>query len=168
MRKMTEGTIGNAVLSADQNYRYCLLRRWDTNVQSDDTILWVMLNPSTADAMEDDATIAKITKFSKTWGYSALTVVNLFAWRSRDPTDLTRADDPVGPDNAKWIENWMTVSNMTIAAWGASFPTSMKVHVAKQALWLKDQGAYTMGLTKNGHPRHPLYLPDSTMNRRWE
>lgn len=152
----------NAVISPDGLYRYCLVRRWTERVQDDDTVLWVMLNPSTADATTDDNTIRKITKFSKAWGYGSLAVVNLFALRSRHPEALVDADDPIGPDNMTWINNWMTVANQTVAAWGASFPKELWPHVKSIGERLRDANAQCLGLTRNGHPRHPLYLSDTT------
>ena len=160
---MTDAIYSNAVLSPDGVYRYCLVRRWEIHIEDGDTLLWVMLNPSTADATEDDATIRKITKFSKAWGYSALAVVNVFGYRATDPRILLTVDDPVGSDNLAWIESWVAATDRTICAWGASFPKAMEPHVQAVSVALRDRGAMCMGRTKAGHPRHPLYLKDDTV-----
>ncbi len=90
---------GSAVLSECARYRYRLDRAWERDDHGLGTVTWVMLNPSTADADVDDPTIRRCIGFSKAWGYNALTVVNLFAWRATSPRDLCAVEDPVGPDN---------------------------------------------------------------------
>jgi hypothetical protein len=77
-------------------YRYALWRVWDGNRPP---LVFVMLNPSIADAERDDPTIRRCLGFACAWGYGALTVVNLFALRATCPHTLRRAADPVGPDN---------------------------------------------------------------------
>src|SRR5687767_7200334 len=79
-----DGVIRGAVISDDQRYRYQLVRGWS----GEPPIVWVMLNPSTADGTQDDHTIRKIVQFSRNWGYGSLTVVNLFALRATKPTAL--------------------------------------------------------------------------------
>lgn len=90
------------------NYRYNLWRVWDEQLPR---VLWVMLNPSTADASQSDPTLRRILDFSKQWGYGSLEVVNLYAWRSPDPKTLLSASDPVGSFNNQHIIRSVTNPN---------------------------------------------------------
>ena len=111
----------SAVISDCERYRYRLDRSWGSGPR----VCWVMLNPSTADAEHDDATLRKITAYTKRWGYGSLVVVNLFAWRSKDPKALPLADDrgwarAIGPDTDKHIEAAVRESDLVVCGWGVS------------------------------------------------
>ena len=97
---LADPAAGAAVLSPCGAYRYLLTRRFGPGKK---LATFVMLNPSTADAERDDATIRKCVGFARSWGCAGLQVVNLFAFRATDPTDLRMADDPVGPENDVWL-----------------------------------------------------------------
>jgi hypothetical protein len=99
---LPDGTLGQAVFNADRRYRYSLGRRWATGAE---TLVWVMLNPSTAGAHEDDATIRKCVGYAKRWGYSAMTVVNLFALIATNPVDLIQEPWPIGVDNNRILRD---------------------------------------------------------------
>lgn len=158
-------TIGDAVISPEARYRYSLHRQWsETNTRS---VLWVMLNPSTADAEQDDPTITRCIAFSRWWGYGRLAVVNLFALRATKPTAIQHAGFPVavGPDNDAWIRREAEHADLIIAGWGACR--------ARNGFFGRDQAVrrllapyplYHIGLTRNGgHPRHPLYVRSDTL-----
>lgn len=113
---MVEQTVRGALLSPCGRYRYRLTRQWRAAGQ---TALWVMLNPSTADAVEDDNTIRAITRITQAWGYRGFMVGNIYALRSRDPAALWRADDPAGPENARHLNNMAASAHRIVAAWGA-------------------------------------------------
>lgn len=161
---------GGALLSADGRYRYQLTRHWRGDGPDDVLgglqVCWVMLNPSTADATEDDPTIRRCIAFSKAWGFGSLVVVNLWALRSTDPKALFTADDPNGPDNDEAIHLAMAGSHAVVLAWGASgarMPSyeDRRAHVmacAKTEL----NDVHALGFTKDGHPRHPLYVKGDT------
>ena len=83
-----EITLSEAVISQDERHRYSLTRRCGNGPR---VCCWIMLNPSTADATTDDPTIRRCVRFTQAWGYNALTVVNLYAWRATDPADLRNA-----------------------------------------------------------------------------
>lgn len=141
-----------AVISDCGRYRYTLEREWMTGVG---TCLFVMLNPSTADASEDDPTIRRCIGFAQRWGYRRLTVGNLFAYRATDPRALGNVGDPTGPDNYRWLGRLVAEADRVIAAWGATAGSAAKGgHVD----WLLAD-AHCLGTTKGGHPRHPLYVP---------
>lgn len=148
-----------ATISPCGTYRYDLTRRW-----ADGPIaLWIMLNPSTADAIEDDPTIRRCISFSKREGCGKLVVVNLYAFRSTDPKALLAATDAVGPQNHDTIRYWMSLpqTSAVVAAWGA-WPTTQRHAPARPAVEQfarqYEQSLRCLGTTKAGAPRHPLYV----------
>lgn len=150
---------GAAKISECGQYRYWLARDWYLGDDVPNPLVFVMLNPSTADAEQDDATITRCMRRAANLGYNGIRVVNLFALRSTDPANLLTATDPVGPDNDKIIANVCRGQRMVIAAWGEEKP-----HVARRAdavkALLRDISVplQALALTKAGHPRHPLYV----------
>lgn len=157
---MSEGIDGfarsSAYISLDGMYRYNLTRNWG-DTPYDPCMTFIGLNPSTADAEKDDPTIRRCIGFAKREGFTRLVMLNLFAFRATDPKALITADDPVGPDNNSELMAWMT-SPVIVACWGAN-PTNGRA-VAMKAM-VRNCGAklYCFGKTKDGHPKHPLYLP---------
>lgn len=178
----------SAVLSDDGQYRYALRRTWRAGAR---IVLFVMLNPSTANALEDDNTIRKCIGYAKRWRYQApawtspesrggarpmgdpfggIAVANLYAWRSRWPNDLKTAPDPVGPDNDRHVAELADEADLVVVAWGAW--TGPVDHRAANVLELlaahtgRRPGPrarpYCLGATKHGQPRHPLYLANDT------
>ncbi|MEO6326685.1 MAG: DUF1643 domain-containing protein [Thermoanaerobaculia bacterium] len=137
-------------------YRYTLDRTWG---DGGSRVLWVMLNPSTADAEQNDPTIRRCISFSKRWGYDGLTVVNLFAFRSTDPGRLAAEEEPIGERNDMHIQLAAISCERTIAAWGAH--PFAKVRARDVRGWLGS--AYCLGLTAGGAPKHPLYVPGDTL-----
>ena len=135
-------------------YRYWLKRRW----RDAPALVFIGLNPSSADAQVDDATLRRIIGFSNDWGFGAVTVVNLFAWRARHPADLKRAPDPVGKRNSFWLRKMTQGSEPVVVAWGnhGAYQGRDKATLALLTTPL------CLGLTKSGHPRHPLYAPKDT------
>lgn len=107
--------IKDAVISPCSKYRYALYRNWDDSLPS---VMFIGLNPSTADAVDDDPTINKCIKYAQSWGYGSLVMANLFAYRSSNPNHLKTEVDPVGPDNDAWLEKLAAQTNLIIAAWG--------------------------------------------------
>lgn len=139
----------DAVLSEDGEYRYTLTRGWDRGVGQ---VLWVMLNPSTADALTDDPTIRKCMGFSARWGFQRMTIVNLCALRSTDPKALNHHPDPKGPENDYYLANSRDLYSRVVLAWGN--------HGVPYANGVPDlfSGARCLGKTKSGQPRHPARL----------
>jgi hypothetical protein len=148
---------GGAALSDDGLYRYQLWRRWAEGP----TACWVMLNPSTADAEQDDPTIRRCIAFSKREGMGALTVVNLFAYRATDPADLLHLehDEAVGPGNDDRIRDGAVGADRVIVAWGALLSRMrLRAAIVTTALLGVTDQMWCLGTTKDGHPRHPLYV----------
>lgn len=124
------------------------------------SVMFVMLNPSTADGTTDDPTIRRCVGFAKAWNYEAISVVNLFAYRATKPKDLFAAGHEAhGPRNQKVIECATARAGIIIAAWGVHGDYGEQDDTVRG--WLDDRPIYALGLTKDGQPRHPLYLPAS-------
>jgi hypothetical protein len=152
----------DADLSDDGLYRYRLTRRWGG--QNDPCICWIMLNPSTADAVVDDPTIRRCISFSEAWGFGSLIVVNLFALRSTDPKALLMADvDPIGPENDHAIRLAAVEANCVMAAWGTK-GAYLHRNAAVIRLVTDDcmEKMHALTITKDGHPKHPLYVKGGT------
>lgn len=156
-----------AVISDDGLYRYKLTRRWGDTAETDPHLVWVMLNPSTADGTYDDPTIRKCVGFARRFAYGGIHVVNLFAYRATDPRDLAKAADPVGPHNVAWQLDAIQGGNPVVAAWGAGFgrlpwaPSLVDLRGYRQQVWC-------LGTTRSGMPRHPLYVPYTQMLEPWD
>lgn len=148
-----------AVLSSCGRYRYALTRGdW---LAGEGTVLFVMLNPSTADATIDDRTIGRCIGFAQRWGYARLTVANLYALRATNPADLARADDPVGPENDYWIDRLAQRATEIIVAWGAHPQAERRAAHVLELVEFQRGTASCLGQTKDLHPRHPLYVKRS-------
>lgn len=145
----------SATFSEDGTYRYALKRTWETCGAA---ITFIMLNPSTADDVNDDPTIRRCIGFAKRDGFGVLNVVNLYAMRTTQPKHLLDIADPEGPENLRHVQN-VVGQGPVICAWGAG-ATSIKGIPRSSVLdWILGRGANCLGFTKAGHPRHPLYLP---------
>ena len=145
----------------DGPYRYELRRIWD---DAKPRAVWIMLNPSTADAETDDATIRRCSAFTRAWGLGGIVVVNLFAFRATDPLRLLTLQpiEAVGPQNNEWIRRAVRENPFVAVAWGA-----------RGGFWGRDQDVLglladakakpqCLGVTRGGMPRHPLFVPGIT------
>jgi len=143
-----EYTTKGAILSADGVYRYSLKRIWD---ETKPKVLFIMLNPSTADADKDDRTIGRIVNFAQSWGYGGAYVANLYAFRSTDPKGIETTADPIGPDNRQHIQSLIGSVDRVLYAWG---------NEKTEPQWLRElvKEPFCIALSKKGIPRHPLYL----------
>ena len=157
----------NAAISEDGIYRYSLERDWSARKQR---CIFVMLNPSTADAEKDDPTIRRCIGFAKQWKCGGLTVLNLFAFRCTNPKELFKSDDSVGPENDAYVEAAFQVLTdpLVVFAWGSNAKRA-EWRVQQVELLAKRNGirTFALGVTKNGQPIHPLYQPKITTLRRW-
>lgn len=145
-------------------WRYRLTRSWDSGLPR---MCWIMLNPSTADAEQDDPTIRRCIDFTRRWGYGGLVVGNLYALRATDPAQLAAHPDPVGPENNEYLRAMAADSAMVVCAWGAH-PMATR-RSAQVRIMLAEAGVqlWCLGTTRSGAPRHPLYVPASTALVPW-
>ena len=153
----------NAIISKDCLYRYSLERTWDA---SEERVLFIMLNPSTADAINDDSTIKKCMGFAQRWGYGGITVGNLFALRSRDPNGLLGSHDPVGPENDAHLKQLAAECTVVVAAWGNSGDKARLSHLFQQRQTFMNEllrgRMQCLGTNKDGTPKHPVLLAYET------
>ncbi len=151
-----EEVVVSAIISDCGQYRYTLHRKLPQVVSFNKLCLFIMLNPSTADANLDDPTIRRCIGFAKRESCTELTVVNLFALRATNPKEISAHHSPIGPDNHRHVEHQLERhgGGVIVAAWGA--------HPAVAGMSLpfkiRDFGALCLGTTKEGRPRHPLYV----------
>ena len=142
-----------AEFSEDRKYRYTLVREFLTG---EGTAVFILLNPSTADESSDDPTVRRCIGYTKHWGYRRLIVVNSFALRSTDPKALYLEKDPIGPDNDAWIMTCAKMSNVVVCGWGPHGILNHRSFDLRHLLVpFKPK---CLGKTRDGEPRHPLYL----------
>lgn len=157
---------GLAIFSTDHKYRYVLTRRWDLLKPC---VAFIGLNPSTADADKNDATIRKCIKYAKDWGYGGLIMLNAFGYRSTDWTALKGHKDPWGKANGKYLTTIKNHCDKIIAAWGNHLldidPTDG--YTAEYIVSELGNKLYFLKMTKQGQPSHPLYLKGDLKPRPW-
>ena len=148
---------GALIPKDNERYRYALWRVWDDELPFMNII---GLNPSTADAVEDDPTIKSCIRIAKYNEYGGIYMTNLFALRSTSPDRLQWDIDPVGKGNDIQIIYYASVCDITVAAWGSKY-TDLLGRAKKVISMLNDNGhnLYCFKLNKGGLPSHPLYLP---------
>lgn len=144
-----------ATFSPCRRYRYSLARTWDASLP---ILVFLMLNPSTADELHNDPTVERCHRRAQRLGFGAVVVVNLFALRSTDPAGLYVEQDPVGPDNDATILTMCTLASRVVCAWG----THGK-HLGRAAYvldMLRNAGIrlHALGINADGSPKHPLYV----------
>lgn len=154
-----------AVFSEDGTYRYRLTRTWDPGLP---VTVFCMLNPSTADHEELDPTVRRCVGFAKKWDTGGLVVVNAYAFRSTDPAGLWAVDDPAGPANDEHIVAAAAEAHdkggVFVAAWGVhADPARVEAMMNLPGV----DRAVCLGVTKNGSPRHPLYVRADTIPDQW-
>lgn len=142
-------------------YRYGLSRVWDATRPS---LLFIMLNPSTADEHRNDPTVARCEERARRMGHGAMMIANIFAFRATKPADLKRAEAPVGRLNDAVLDCWSRAADSTIAAWGAHGTHRNRGAEVAAAL---PEHVHHLGLTQAGHPRHPLYVSFATAPQPW-
>lgn len=142
----------DADLSDCGEYRYSLSRIWDGRKKP---LTFIMLNPSTADAMNDDPTIRRCMGFAEREQAGGIVVVNLYGYRATKPFDLFQATDPIGPANDRALTRVAREAKSIVCAWGANAPRNRVAYV--RALLDRYQ-LHCLGITQGGAPRHPLYL----------
>jgi len=166
--KMPNYILADAVISNCGSYRYLLRRMWD---QALPPYVLGMLNPSTADADVDDPTITRSVRRAAVLGHGSLVVWNLYAFRATDPMNLRHAPDPVGPENAKWIRTALQECSASqgtaVVGWGGNAVDANAVSAACAIAVQLGINLQCLGITKEGHPKHPLYVSYKTSLQPW-
>jgi hypothetical protein len=152
-----------ADFSSCRVYRYRLWRTWGEGKP----LVWIMLNPSTADEVANDPTIERCERRARMWGHGGIVVANLFALRSTDPKALRGHADPIGPDNDETLRAVCRDAGMVICAWGQH--GKFLARAAKVHRLIKSAGIqpYALRLGKDGQPAHPLYLSYELQPFEW-
>lgn len=154
-----------ATYSDCENYRYDLTRIWDG---SGKTVLFVMLNPSTATEVQNDPTVERCERRARALGYGGFRVCNIFAYRATDPRVMRAQPDPVGPENDRVIlaaANW---ADAIVCAWGTHGEFLMRGEKVEALLRNQPKTLTHLGLSKAGHPKHPLYIAYSKLPEQWK
>lgn len=146
----------SAIISVCGQYRYKLTRPAADMHPTAGPALFIMLNPSTADAALDDPTIRRCMGFAKTWDCAGLVVANLYALRATNPADLWKHADPVGEDNDAMLAALIREHETIVCAWGANARPERVAVVRK--MFHRLSRPMCLGITKHGAPRHPLYI----------
>jgi len=155
-RRFQKGDAASVAVYSDcERYRYLLTRVWDKGGR---TALFVMLNPSTATEVQNDPTVERCERRARALGYGGFRVANIFAWRETDPKAMRRAADPVGSENDRAIADSALWADRVICAWGAHGAHLGRGLAVERLLRATGVPLYHLGLTKDGHPKHPLYI----------
>lgn len=144
-----------ATFSACRKYRYRLWRTWNEALPG---MVFIMLNPSTADDVRNDPTVERCQRRATRLAYGSLQVVNLFAWRSTDKSVLPSLADPVGPDNDEAIAQACAGAGMVVCGWGND---GLLRHRWREVVTLLRAAAvplHALAVTGKGQPQHPLYI----------
>jgi hypothetical protein len=149
-----------AEFSVCRKYRYALWRTWD---DSKSYALFICLNPSTADEINNDPTVTRCINFAKSWGYGGICMANLFAFRATEPSKMKSQLEPIGRDNNQWLIKLAREAGVVVAAWGNDggyLGRSKEVSSLVPNL-------HFLKLNKSGEPSHPLYLSAELTPQRW-
>ncbi|TLP46975.1 DUF1643 domain-containing protein [Cohaesibacter sp. CAU 1516] len=158
------GTLSSALYSPCETYRYALTRQWD---ESGKKLLFIMLNPSKATELKNDPTIERCERRARALGFGGFRACNLFAFRATDPRDLKKAKDPIGPDNLSQLMQAARWADVILCAWGTHGAHMGLGPAIKSLLLSQGHSLQHLGLSKEGHPRHPLYVSYETQLERW-
>ncbi|WP_183723163.1 MULTISPECIES: DUF1643 domain-containing protein [unclassified Rhizobium] len=150
---MSDFTLSSALFSRCNCYRYLLERQWDP---SRETVAFLMLNPSTADAFSTDPTLRRCIAFARSWGFGGLVVGNLFALRSSSPGRLYEQADPVGPENDRYLRKMSESCDRIVCGWGRH--GAYRDRAFEVCRMLATSKLYALKFTSDGHPCHPLYI----------
>jgi len=164
-RTHTKGDAPSTAIYSDcERYRYSLTRIWQPGGRR---VLFVMLNPSTATEIQNDPTVERCERRARALGFGGFQVTNIFAWRDTDPRKMRAAADPVGPGNNAAINEGATWADQVIAAWGAHGAHRDRGAEVEALLRQVNREVHHLGLTKAGHPKHPLYIAYARQPEPW-
>ncbi|MEM9393661.1 MAG: DUF1643 domain-containing protein [Pseudomonadota bacterium] len=153
-----------AVYSSCEVYRYTLTRTWDPDGQK---VLFVMLNPSTATEVQNDPTVERCERRARALGFGAFRVCNIFAFRATDPRVMRGAADPIGPENDAAILEACDWADSIVCAWGTHGAHLDRGPRVEALMRSTGRDLSHLGLSKFGHPKHPLYISYSQQPQDW-
>lgn len=164
-RRATKGDApSEATYSPCLRYRYALTRVWEA---AGTRVAFVMLNPSTATEAQNDPTVERCERRARALGHGAFRVCNIFAWRDTDPKAMRAADEPVGPENDAAILAAAAWAGRVVCAWGSHGAHLGRGPAVAALLARAEVPLFHLGLTRDGHPRHPLYVSYSQAPEPW-
>lgn len=157
------GAVNVCRFSPCRRYRYRLDHDFDPLFKgTGKRIVWIGLNPSTADENNLDPTLRRIAEFSRREGFSGFTMLNLFAWRATEPKDMLAVCDPIGPDNNAVLIGTCSEAAQVVFAWGGDGGHMHRDCAVIIAIYALNVPVSCLGLTEKSCPKHPLYLPKET------
>jgi hypothetical protein len=154
----------SAVYSPCDRYRYVLTRDWGG---AGGRVLFVMLNPSTATEAQNDPTVERCERRARALGFGAFRVCNIFAFRATDPRVMRAEPDPTGPGNNAAITESAVWADSIICAWGTHSAHQGRGAAVARLLRQSGKPLFHLGLTKDGTPRHPLYIAYTQAPTPW-
>jgi hypothetical protein len=154
-----------AVYSDCEAYRYSLTRVWDPEGAR---VGFVMLNPSTATEVQNDPTVERCERRARALAFGGFRVTNIFAWRDTDPQAMRRAVDPVGPENDAALIEAAAWADRVICGWGNHGAHLGRGPAVEALLRATGRPLHHLGLSKAGHPKHPLYIAYAKGPEPWE
>ncbi|CUH86775.1 hypothetical protein PH5382_00688 [Phaeobacter sp. CECT 5382] len=164
-RSHTKGDApSTAVYSDCETYRYSLTRVWEPDAQK---VMFVMLNPSKATEVQNDPTIERCERRARALGFGGFQATNIFAIRATDPRVMRAAAEPEGPDNRAAILAGLDWADMVICAWGTHGEHRQQGPAIEKLLRGSGRPLHHLGLSKAGHPKHPLYIAYSQAPAEW-
>lgn len=163
-RFQKDDAASEALYSDCETYRYSLTRIWDEALPK---LLFIMLNPSKATEVQNDPTIERCERRSRALGYGGFRAVNIFALRETDPYAMRKHHAPEGPDNARILTESCDWADTILAAWGSHGEHLDQGYKTRDRLFGAGHEMHHFGLTKHGHPRHPLYVAYARQPEPW-
>ncbi len=157
-------TASFAIYSNCEKYRYALTRVWEPDQSR---VLFVMLNPSTATEVQNDPTVERCERRARALRFGAFRVCNIFAWRATDPRNMRAQSDPVGPANDDAILEGCDWADMIVCAWGTHAEHLRRGPEVERLMRKTGLPLKHLGLSKAGHPKHPLYIGYSVQPEFW-
>ncbi|MBT8155101.1 DUF1643 domain-containing protein [Epibacterium ulvae] len=154
----------SAVYSDCETYRYSLTRIWEPDAQR---VMFIMLNPSKATEVQNDPTIERCERRARALGFGGFRATNIFAYRATDPRDMRATEAPEGPDNMDILREGLAWAHMVICAWGTHGEHRGQGPKVAEILRVAGRPLHHLGLSKAGHPKHPLYISYAQKPQVW-
>lgn len=165
-REFQKGDAASEALYSDcETYRYALTRIWDSDKPR---LLFIMLNPSKATEVQNDPTIERCERRARALGFGGFRATNIFALRETDPHLMRKHPAPEGPENAHVLTESCAWADQILAAWGVHGTHLDQGPKTRDLLFEAGHSLYHFGLTKHGHPRHPLYVAYAQKPQLWQ